>query len=248
MLITSLENEKVKNYKKLMNRKYREKTGMFLVEGMHLVLEAYKAGILEELILEQDEVVPLDVETVYVTNEIIHKLSEVETPSKIMGLCKKKESSTSLGNRVLLLDGIQDPGNLGTIIRSSKAFHVDTIILGKNTVDLYNPKVIRATQGMMFHMNMIEGDLEEKIKELKNENYPIYGTRVLYGTDARSLSDEDCKKYALIVGNEGNGVRREVLDLCDSYLYINMCSDVESLNVAVATSILLYELDRNKQE
>lgn len=245
MLITSLENEKVKNYRKLQTRKYREKTGLFLVEGMHLVLEAYKAGVLKELILEQDEVVPIDIETVYVTNEIIHKISDVETPSKIMGLCMMKEEIKELGNHILMLDGVQDPGNLGTIIRSSKAFHVDTIVLGENTVDLYNPKVIRATQGMLFHINIVRGNLESMISELKSCNYPIYGTKVQYGQDARKLTDNDCKKYVLVMGNEGNGVRREILDLCDNYLYINMCSEVESLNVAVATSILLYELDRN---
>lgn len=244
MLITSLENEKVKNYCRLKNRKYREKTGLFLVEGMHLVMEAYRAGMIEELILEQDEVLPLNLPTVYVTNEIIHKVSEVECPTKVLALCRKKEEQKELGDHILILDGIQDPGNLGTIIRSAKAFHVDTIVLGENTVDLYNPKVVRSTQGMLFHSNIIRRELVPFLKEVKSKDIPIYGTKVEYGNDVRKLNNQEKKKYALIMGNEGNGVRNEILDLCDQYLYIEMDNQVESLNVAIATSIILYELDR----
>lgn len=244
MLITSLENEKVKNYCRLKNRKYREKTGLFLIEGMHLVMEACRAGMIEELILEQDEVIPLNLPTVYVTNEIIHKISEVECPTKVLALCRKKEEEKELGNRILILDGIQDPGNLGTIIRSAKAFHVDTIVLGENTVDLYNPKVVRSTQGMLFHSNIIRRELVPFLKELKSKDIPIYGTKVEYGNDVRKLNNQEKKKYALIMGNEGNGVRSEILDLCDQYLYIEMDAQVESLNVGIATSIILYELDR----
>lgn len=244
MLITSLENEKVKNYCRLKNRKYREKTGLFLVEGMHLVMEAYRAGMIEELILEQDEVLPLNLPTVYVTNEIIHKVSEVECPTKVLALCRKKKEQKELGDHILILDGIQDPGNLGTIIRSAKAFHVDTIVLGENTVDLYNPKVVRSTQGMLFHSNIIRRELVPFLKEVKSKDIPIYGTKVEYGNDVRKLNNQEKKKYVLIMGNEGNGVRNEILDLCDQYLYIEMDNQVESLNVAIATSIILYELDR----
>ena len=244
MLITSLENERIKEYMKLKNRKYREKTGTFLVEGSHLVLEALRAGLVIEVILEQDEIFPVDVPIIYVTNEIIMKLSEVEAPTKIMALCKKKEENLDLGRKVVVLDGVQDPGNLGTIVRSSKAFHVDTIVLGEGCVDLYNPKVIRSTQGMMFHMNIVRKKVSDVIEELRNQDIPIYGTRVEYGSDVRTLGQDNKNSYCLIMGNEGNGVRSEILDLCDKYLYIAMDDMVESLNVAVATSIILYELDR----
>ncbi len=246
MLITSLDNEKIKNYNKLKDKKFRDKTGKFLVEGYHLVFEAYKAGLVDEIILEQDEVIPLEAPKVYVTNEIINRLSDVETPSKVMALCHKKEEQTELGNHILILDGVQDPGNLGTIIRSSKAFHVDTIVLSESTVDPYNAKVIRSTQGMLFHTNIIRRDLVTFIEELKKDNYPIYGTQVTHGRDVRSLSEKDTLRYVLIMGNEGNGVRDEILDLCDDFLYITMDESVESLNVGVATSILLYELDLKK--
>lgn len=245
MLITSLENEKVKNYIKLKNKKYRDLTNSFIVEGEHLVLEAYRAGLLEEIILEQSSVFPIDLpndKKVYVPQVILDKISDVENPPYVMGLCRKKEESDNLGSRILMLDGVQDPGNLGTILRSSKAFNVDTVVLNLDTVDLYNPKVIRATQGMFFHMNVVRRDLVDEINKLKSEEIPIYVTRVEYGEDIRYLKSKDKRKFALVMGNEGKGVREEIKDLADKYIYIEMNDMVESLNVGVATSILLYEL------
>lgn len=240
MLITSIDNPKVKEYIKLQQKKYRDRSSKFIVEGMHLVLEAYKKGIVEEIILEQDEVVPLDVPIVYTTEEVIHKISTLDHPVSILALCKKIPEKDELGSRVLLLDDIQDPGNLGTIIRSAVAFDIDTIVLSSKTVDLYNPKVVRATQGMLFHINIVRRDLEDVILQLKETEIPIYGTKVEYGADVREIRDNDT--YALIVGNEGSGVRDEISNLCDQNLLIEMNHNVESLNVGVATSILLYEL------
>ena len=243
MLITSLDNDKIKGYIKLKDKKYRKKTKKFIVEGMHLVLEAYKKGIIEELILEKDVVLPINLPTIYVTNEIINKISDMESTSNVMALCNMMDNEI-VGEKILMLDDLQDPGNLGTIIRSAVAFNVDTIVLSPNTVDIYNPKVIRATQGMMFHTNIVIKDLSEAIKTFKEQEIPIYGTRVDYGEDVRTLKEKDRKKYCLIMGNEGNGVKREILDMCDSYLYIEMNEVVESLNVGVATSIILYELNK----
>lgn len=244
MLITSLENERIKNYIKLKDKKYRKRTNTFIVEGLHLVLEAYKSGNLIELIIEKDEVLPLDVPTIFVTNEIINRISSLDTPVTVMGLCKMRQNNEVVGSKVLMLDGIQDPGNLGTIIRSSVAFDVDTIVLGENTVDLYNPKVVRSTQGMMFHINIINRNLFDVIHELKEKEIPIYGTKVEYGEDVRSFPNKDKKAYGLVMGNEGAGVSSEVLDMCDKYIYIDMNERVESLNVSIATSIILYELNR----
>ena len=243
MLITSLDNDRIKNYIKLKDRKYRKKTNTFIVEGMHLVLEACKENLVIELIVEKDVVLPIDLPTVYVTNEIINKISEMESPSNIMALCKMKECDI-VGDRILMLDDIQDPGNLGTMIRSAAAFNVDTIILSPNTVDIYNPKVIRATQGMVFHSNIVIKELIPVIQELKNKEIPVYGTRVDYGKNIRDFKEKDKKKYCLIMGNEGNGVSEEILDMCDSYLYIDMNEKVESLNVGVAASILMYEFNK----
>ncbi len=242
MLYTSVDNPKIKQIKKLSQKKYRDKYDEFMVEGSHLVLEAYKTGYLKELILEKNELFPLPVETNYVTNDIINYLSALESPSNIIGVCNKKKETTSIGNKVLMIDNIQDPGNLGTIIRSAAAFNVDTIILSPNTVDIYNTKVVRATQGMLFHIDIITTNLTEKIQELKDEGYKIMGTKVTNGKSLKSV--EKNKKFVIIVGNEGSGVSEEVLDSCDEYIYIDMSSMCESLNVAVATSIILYELDK----
>lgn len=244
MLITSLDNEKIKKYARLKEKKYRDSCNQFIVEGMHLVLEAYKKGLIEEIILEQDEVCVLDSPKVYVTKEIIKKISILETPVNILALCNKPKPVLDYGNRLLLLDEIQDPGNLGTIIRSAKAFNVDTVVLGEKCVDLYNPKVIRSTQGMMFHINVVNDNLHDLILKLKQQEIPVYGTNVEYGEDIKILKEKDKQRYALVMGNEGNGVSKDILDMCDLFLFINMNHEVESLNVAIATSILLYELDR----
>lgn len=242
MLYTSIENKKIKEIKKLNLKKYRDKTGLFLVEGSHLVLEAHKTGYLQELILEQDELFPLNVNTMYVTNDLIHYISDVESPQNIMGICKKKAPIEPQGNRLLILDEVQDPGNLGTIIRSAVAFHIDTIVLGENTVDLYNPKVIRASQGMIFHMNIVRANLLELLPKLKKEQYQIMGTRVTHGKSLKTI--EKSQKFAIIMGNEGNGMHPEVMELCDEFIYIDMNAACESLNVGVAASIILYELDK----
>ncbi len=242
MLYTSTENKKIKELKKLNQKKYRDKTGLFLVEGSHLVLEAFKSGYLKELILEQDELFPLDVEKMYVTNDILYYISDVETPQPVMGVVSKCPEKETLGSRILVLDGIQDPGNLGTIIRSAVAFHVDTIVLGKGTVDLYNPKVVRSSQGMLFHINIIERDLTTFLPQLKEQQYSILGTRVTHGKSLKEI--EKKSKFAIIMGNEGNGMSEEVATLCDDFIYIDMSSTCESLNVGVATSIILYELDK----
>lgn len=242
MVYTSIENEKIKNIKKLNNKKYRDKEGLFLVEGEHLVLEAYKNGTLVELLLEENEVFPIDANISYVSHNILSYISELQTPPTMIGICKKKETSTMLGNRILILDDIQDPGNLGTIIRSAVAFHIDTIILSDKTVDLYNSKVIRASQGMIFHINVVREKLSTYIPTMKENGYKILGTKVTHGKSLKSL--EKLQKFAIIMGNEGAGMSEELSELCDTFIYIDMSDLCESLNVGVATSIILYELDK----
>ena len=241
MLYTSSSNAKIKEIKKLQQKKYRDERGLFLVEGSHLVQEAYQRGYLQELILEKEETFSLKaIPTIYVTKEILSFLSTLETPYSIMGVCKKLEER-KLGNSILILDGIQDPGNLGTIIRSAVAFHIDTVLLSYDTVDLYNSKVIRSTQGLLFYQNIIRKDLKEMLPLLE-EGYEIYGTKVNGGKDVRTLEKKE--KFAIIMGNEGNGIKKETEKFCDTFLSIAMNSTCESLNVGVATSIILYELDK----
>ena len=243
MTITSLENEKIKNYIKLQRKKYRDLTNKYLVEGLHLVQEAYKAGLLEEVILLEKEENPFNVESVYVSPEVMKKISTLDTPITIIGVCRKSNNNKIVGNKILLLDNIQDPGNLGTIIRSAVAFNIDCIILSNDTVDLYNPKVLRATQGIYAYIPIIKMDSIEAIKKLKEDNFYIYGTDVNDGKDIRKLDNKN-KNICLIMGNEGNGVTKEVKELCNDNIYIKTNNKVESLNVGVACSILLYELGR----
>ncbi len=241
MLLTSLENDKIKFLIKLQNKKYRDSSGEYVVEGYHLVEEAYKAGYVLE-VYSLEETCPFSVPFYQVTPEIMDKVSTTDTRSSIVALCKKKEDSEIIGDKILLLDEVQDPGNLGTIIRSSVAFGIDTIVLSENTVDLYNPKVLRATQGMYCHIPIVTRNSKEALVELKSKGYTLFGTNVVHGVDVKTLEKNEKKKFCLVVGNEGAGVRPEIQELCDKNLYISMKNNVESLNVGVACSILLYEL------
>ena len=239
MLYTSTDNKYIKHIKKLNQKKYRDEYNEFLIEGEHLVLEAYKHRLLKELILEEGSNFKLDVNTNYVSSNVLKYISELDNPSKIIGICSKLKEK-DIGNKIVILDGIQDPGNLGTIIRSSVAFNIDTIVLSKDCVDLFNSKVIRATQGMIFNINIIERDIKEFISGLNG--YKVYGTKVNGGKSLKLL--EKVEKFAIIMGNEGQGVKSDILDMCSDYIYIDMNKSCESLNVGVATSIILYELDK----
>lgn len=240
MIITSLTNNKVKELCKLKEKKYRKDTNTFIIEGKNLIEEAYKAKLLKEVYLLEGNIIDIDVPITYVTKEVMKKISSTDSIPDVVGVSKKKEDSP-LGDRLLILDNIQDPGNLGTIIRSAKAFNISTVILSSTTVDMYNPKVLRATEGMIFHINIIIRELPKFISTIKLENYKIYGTKVDHGQNIKNINI--AQKHALIIGNEGNGMSEEVSKLCDDYLYIKMNNEVESLNAAVATSILLYEMD-----
>lgn len=241
MVYTSSENSKIKELKKLNNKKIRDEKNLFLVEGKHLVMEAYKAGCLKELFLGENEKLDFDVETNYMSDAVINYVSELDTPTNFIGVCEKKVGIIK-GNKIVILDCIQDPGNLGTIIRSCVAFNVDTLILSSDTVDLYNSKVIRATQGLLFHLNIVIENIEKVIINLKKEGYKIYGTRVTSGNDIKRV--EKSEKFAIIMGNEGNGISEVSENLCDEFIYIDMNPNCESLNVGVATSIILYEFAR----
>ena len=241
MVITSVNNEHIKELIKLKDKKYRDNSDLFLVENEHLVLEANKLGLVNELILEKDTLFPLDVTTTYVSRDVMRKLSSTDSIPKVMAVVSKKKEDYNYGERILALDCIQDPGNLGAIIRSAVAFNIDTIVISKDTVDLYNPKVVRATQGMMFHINIIRVDLVSFINSLKEEGYKIVGTKVTNGHDVRKA--KIYSHFALIIGNEGRGVSENLDFLCDEYLYICMNANCESLNASVAASIIMYEIN-----
>ena len=209
-------------------------------QELNLINETYKNGYLKTLLIEKGKVLPLDVETYYVTKDILKKITTLDNPPTMIGICEKLKEK-ELGDKILVLDEIQDPGNLGTIIRSACAFNIDTIILSEDSADLYNPKVVRATQGMLFNVNIIVKDLSTFIPLLKMDGYKIYGTAVDGGVNVKNL--ECYSKYSIIMGNEGNGISDNIKKLCDKLIYISMNEKCESLNVGVATSIILYELN-----
>lgn len=240
-MITSIDNKRIKEITKLNIPKYRKEMGMFIVEGNHLIEESYKNGMLIEIFILQDEPILYDVPINVVTPEVMKKISTLDNIPKIIGVCKMKEKK-ELGNKLVILDGVQDPGNLGTIIRSAVAFNIDTIVLSNDTVDLYNEKVIRATQGMIFSINIKRKIiLEEFIPIIKDKGYKIYSTNVVNGTNVKEIKKSD--KYAIIMGSEGKGVKKEINSFADEFIYIDMSDQCESLNIGVATSIILYELN-----
>lgn len=239
-MIESINNEQIKEIRKLKEKKYRDESNLFLVEGDHLVKEAYKAGCLQKLILTEDSY-DFNVEKLLVKDKVINSITDMSN-TKVIGVCKKLSKELDLSKNVVILDGVQDPGNLGTIIRSCVAFNIENLVLSNETVDLYNSKVIRSTQGMNFHINIVRDDLKNVISLLKENNYTIYGTNVVNGIDVKDVKNSN--KYAIILGNEGNGISDEVNALVDKNIYIKMNEKCESLNVAVSGSIILYELNK----
>ena len=227
-MIESVNNEKIINYSKLKQKKYRDETSLFIVEGKHLVEEAKKNNlVVDEFILDEN-----------VSLKVMQKLSNLDNAPTHLAVCKKMQERDINGN-VLIVDGVQDPGNLGTIIRSCVAFNIDTIILSDTTVDLYNDKVIRASEGMLFNINIIRGNLLDIIPTL---DINLYTTNVVNGTNLEDI--EITKPYGIVIGNEGKGVSDSVNELIKNRIYIPMNNKCESLNVGVATSIILYEFER----
>ena len=239
MTITSVNNERIKELVKLKEKKYRDKMGLFFIEGLDIIEEAYKNGLLKELyILDGYDSPYKDIPYTNVSYEVMKKISDMESVSEYYGVCKKIHEK-ELGKKIIILDGIQDPGNLGTIIRSAVAFNIDTVVLSRECVDLYNSKVLRSTKGMIFNKNVIVRDIVPFIDSL--DKYTIYGTSVTNGEDIRSI--ELPEYIALIIGNEGKGISQEVYDRCNKFIYIKMNDKCESLNAGVAASIIMYEVN-----
>lgn len=240
MIITSVNNEKIKNLVRLKDKKYRDKMGLFFIEGLDIIGEAYNAGLLKELyVLDGYDNPYSDIECVNVTYEVMKKISDMESISEYYGVCEKKQEM-ELGKRLIILDGIQDPGNLGTIIRSAVAFNFDTVVLSRECVDMYNSKVLRSTKGMIFNKNVIVRDIVSFMDEL--DGYTIYGTDVTCGEDIRDI--EVPQNMAIVIGNEGRGISKIVHDKCDNFVYIDMNDKCESLNAGVASSIIMYEVNK----
>jgi|LGVF01.2.fsa_nt_gb TrmH family RNA methyltransferase len=235
MEITSVNNQLIRDMAKLHQKKYRDELGLFLVEGYHLYEEALKMDVIKT-IFTTDEIIQGH-NVIHVSQSVLEKLAKTNNPQKIVCVCEKLKRE-EIYDRVLILEGIQDPGNLGTLLRSALAFDFKTVILD-NTVDIYNDKVIRSTQGAMFKLNFIEMNTLDFMNLYRDFEY--LGTS-LNGEDLETV--RATQKVALILGNEGNGLSLDVLKNTRKNITIKI-NEVESLNVGVAGSIIMHHLTRN---
>ncbi len=258
-VITSKDNEIIKHIKKLKEKKYREEYDEFIIEGAKMIEEAIaeNANIRSVIICDDCktqgclpnelmyEIAKLD--CIYVSEKIFSTITDVVNPQGIMAVVNKNKTSESeidfTQDNFLLLDNIQDPGNMGTILRTADSLNIKQIITTKGSADSYNLKVVRSTMGAIFRVKIIEvPNLAKTIKELKKHKIKVYVTDLQ--TD-KSIYDVDYKKSAIVIGNEANGVSKDVLEEATERIKIPMLGKTESLNAAVATSIILYEAFRS---
>lgn len=262
--ITSKENATIKHIIKLKEKKYRTEYNEFIIEGAKIVKEAIEENAnIKNIIISEDALNSELVENqlkevleaqnyILVPNNIFKLLTDVEKPQGVLAVIEKNMYNKKIDYRqdiILILDNIQDPGNLGTIIRTADSVGLTQILVSKGTVDCYNSKVLRSTMGAIFRVNIIETDnLEKSIEEIKQNKFKVVTTSLQ--TD-KSIYDIQLKNVAIVIGNEANGVSKEIMDLADEKAIIPMKGKTESLNVAVATGVVLYEyvrqnIERNK--
>ena len=244
MLITSRDNNRIKHLRKLLNKKESNIEKLFIIEGDNLVTEAIKNNLLVELYLLDGERNKYNFECNYVTLDVMKSISSLNSTPRVIGV-SKYINKNRLGNKILLLDDIQDPGNAGTIIRNSVAFGIDTVVFSKNSVNPYNEKVLRSTGGMIYNVNIIIDDLETVLKEIKANSIKVLGTSLKSSNPLKNIEILD--KFAIIFGNEGNGVSDRILNYSDETIRIEMEKDCESLNVGVSSGIILYHMYRGNK-
>lgn len=242
-MITSAQNSKVKNANKLKKKKDRDKTGQALIEGYHLIEEAYKSQLkIKQLFIVDTSRISTDLidyseETFEINLKVAEALSGTVTPQGFFAVIEKPHYEIATAKQVLLIDRIQDPGNLGTLIRTADAAGIDLIVLEKGTADPYQDKVLRASQGSVFHLPIVTDSLETFIASFEGA---VYGTAL---EDAVSYHEVEAQeRFALLLGNEGEGVSQQLLDQTSQNLTIPIYGKAESLNVAIAGSILIYHL------
>ncbi|WOV88651.1 RNA methyltransferase [Sporosarcina oncorhynchi] len=246
--IESTQNGLIKHWKKLVtSKKDRDKSEEFIVEGFHLVEEALKStGTVIHLIVREDIEIPEEwvtenLQLIEVTRAVAKELIETEQSQGIFAHCRQpkySEEAPQSWKKYLFIDAVQDPGNIGTMIRTADAAGIDAVILGKGSADPFNPKTVRSAQGSHFHIPVVKGELSEWIEQVKKESIKIIGTGLHNASDHYTV--EPLESFALIVGNEGSGVADEYLKEANEIVKIPLYGKAESLNVAIATGILLY--------
>ncbi|MFO3688190.1 RNA methyltransferase [Staphylococcus felis] len=243
--ITSIQNAKVKNYNKLKKKRVRDQQNRAIIEGFHLIEEAVKGQIkIEQLfMIEPDRVAPLLKENAqecyHINQKVAETLSGTVTPQGVFAVIEKPHVQVDNARRVLILDRIQDPGNVGTIIRTADAAGLDLIVLTKGTADVYQEKVLRASQGSVFHIpiKFVE-DIHHYIDQFEG---PVFGSALSQAVSYQTVRPQQ-ETFALIVGNEGEGVDTSLLEKTTQNLMIPIQGQAESLNVAIATGILMFHL------
>lgn len=255
-IITSKNNAAVMAAAKLADKKYREREGKFAFEGIKLFEEAYRAGVPFSRVFVTEEayqkyadklgVLPKNLLTV-VSDTVYEKLSFENAPQGVFCVADYFTAQTQKNSSfVLLLDGVADPGNFGAILRSAEAFGTDIVYTGKNGADLYNPKTVRACMGSLFRVDIRRSEsISDSVRELQKEGFRVFATALDHRSqDIRKV--DFSSKIAFVIGNEGHGVSEETLAACDGTVIIPMCEGPESLNAAVAASVVMWEAARNR--
>lgn len=258
-LITSKDNEIIKHIKKLSDKKYRDQNNCYIIEGIKIVEEAIQEKVLIEKIIICEELInTLEIsndlmceitkhDCIYVTEKIFKTLTQVMNPQGILAVINKNKEDAQIKydeDIIVALDDIQDPGNLGTILRTVDSIGIKQIIVSKGTADVYNPKVVRSTMGAIFRVKIIETEnLKETIEIIRKNGYQLLVTSL---QTQNSVYDIDYNKKIIVIGNEAKGVSPEIQNIADERIRIPMLGKTESLNASVATGIILYEYVRQK--
>ncbi len=260
MVISSRQNILIKEYRKLVElRKYRRQTGFFPCEGHKSVYEAIKCGcelgkhsfVSESAFEKYPEAVSLlagKTEIITITDELAEYISDTKTPQGVFITVKRLDKILNLSKieksrRFLILENLQDAGNIGTIIRSCDAFSIDGIIFCGDNADVFAPKTVRSTMGSLFRLPLYFSDIENAVTLLRQGGFTVYAAEL--NENAAILSKEKFpKKTAVIIGNEGNGITDAAKTLCDKSLFIPI-SNAESLNASVAASVIAWELSKH---
>lgn len=258
-VISSKDNEIIKKIKSLKEKKYRDIENCYIIEGIKLVKEAIVENAkIKQIVVCEDcindgeidtdtlyEIAKFDV--VYVTEKVFKTITDVKTPQGIIAVIEKNNINSKIDysqDIIIALDGVQDPGNLGTILRTVDSANLKQIILSKDSADSYNPKVVRSTMGAIFRVNIIEEDsLKDMLQEAKKNNFKVMVTSL---DTKNSIYDVDYSKKVIVIGNEANGVSKEVQVIADEKVKIPMLGKTESLNASVAAGIIIYEYVRKK--
>ena len=260
--ITSKDNEFIKHVKKLKDKKFRDLNNEFVIEGIKLIKEAIQENAdIKHIIICEDcketESISKELtytiakyDCVYVSKPVFSSITEVTNPQGILAVVGKNAETSNNAeidfsqDIIVALDDLQDPGNLGTILRTVDSIGLTQILVSKGTADCYNPKVVRSTMGAIFRVKIIECDnLLDTLKQVKKHHFKVMVTSLQ--TD-NSIYDIDYNKKVIVVGNEANGVRQEIQDFADEKVKIPMLGKTESLNASVATGIVLYEYVRQR--